>query len=210
MSIGQRLKEERKALNMNQTEFSSLAGTTKQTLFSWETGKTAPDAVELAAFAASGVDVLYVLTGERKKPALNREQDIHWITVSNEKTTSAVAAAKVVGYDRKDGRVLLLASISNDPDVELCIAGDGEATAIRNGEVYVSTAWLAGNYPKTKELCSMVENKITESASKAAIDPKAEALLNNYMHLSDKDKDALSRLADSLAQSVISAANESA
>lgn len=53
---------------MSQPSFAAIAGTTKQTLFSWESGKTAPDASQLAAFAAAGVDVLYVLTGQRDRP----------------------------------------------------------------------------------------------------------------------------------------------
>lgn len=75
MSIGERLREERDRLGHSQPKFAAIAETTKQTLFSWETGKTAPDGNQLAAFAAAGVDVLYVLTGDRigarssKKPS---------------------------------------------------------------------------------------------------------------------------------------------
>lgn len=65
MSIGDRLRGERERMGLSQPKFAELARTTKQTLFSWESGKTAPDGFQLAAFAAAGVDVLYVLTGER-------------------------------------------------------------------------------------------------------------------------------------------------
>lgn len=65
MPIGQRLREERERLGMSQPNFAAIAGTTKQTLFSWETGKTAPDGFQIAALAAQGVDILYVLTGQR-------------------------------------------------------------------------------------------------------------------------------------------------
>jgi transcriptional regulator with XRE-family HTH domain len=65
MPIGERLREERARLGMNQPQFAAIAGTTKQTLFSWESGKTAPDAGQIAALAHGGVDVLYVITGER-------------------------------------------------------------------------------------------------------------------------------------------------
>ncbi|WP_225585368.1 helix-turn-helix domain-containing protein [Acidovorax sp. ACV01] len=63
MPIGKRLREERERLGLSQPAFAALAGTTKQTLFSWETGKTAPDGFQLAALATSGADVLYILTG---------------------------------------------------------------------------------------------------------------------------------------------------
>ncbi|SFU85657.1 Helix-turn-helix domain-containing protein [Paenacidovorax caeni] len=65
MPIGERLREERERLGLSQPKFAELAGTTKQTLFSWESGRTAPDGFQMAAFSAAGVDVLYVLTGER-------------------------------------------------------------------------------------------------------------------------------------------------
>lgn len=65
MTIGDRLKEERTRLGMSQPAFAALAGTTKQTLFSWESGRTAPDGFQLAALAVQDVDVLYVLTGQR-------------------------------------------------------------------------------------------------------------------------------------------------
>lgn len=70
MSLGARLKEERERLGMSQPTFAAIAGTTKQTLFSWESGKTAPDGFQIAAFAGAGVDVLYVLTGQRSQPAI--------------------------------------------------------------------------------------------------------------------------------------------
>lgn len=73
MHLGARLREERERLGLSQPKFAELAGTTKQTLFSWETGKTAPDGFQLAALAAAGVDVLYVLTGERAKPIAELE-----------------------------------------------------------------------------------------------------------------------------------------
>ena len=65
MPIGDWLRDERKRLGLSQPAFAELAGTTKQTVFSWETGKTAPDAFQLAALAAAGADVLYILTGQR-------------------------------------------------------------------------------------------------------------------------------------------------
>jgi transcriptional regulator with XRE-family HTH domain len=67
MPIGERLRAERERLNMSQPVFAALAQTTKQTLFSWESGKTAPDGFQLAALAAAGVDASYVLTGQRSQ-----------------------------------------------------------------------------------------------------------------------------------------------
>lgn len=71
MPIGVRLREERERLGLSQPKFAAIAGTTKQTLFSWETGKTAPDGFQMARFAEAGVDVLYVLTGRRAPAGRN-------------------------------------------------------------------------------------------------------------------------------------------
>ena len=69
MTLGERLREERERMGLSQPKFAALAGTTKQTLFSWESGKTAPDGFQFAALDAAGADVRYIITGERDGPA---------------------------------------------------------------------------------------------------------------------------------------------
>ncbi|WJM56222.1 helix-turn-helix transcriptional regulator [Pseudomonas asiatica] len=69
MGIGDRLKEERERLGLNQTDFAALAGASKNTQYNYEKGERSPDANYLAAAASQGVDVLYVLTGERMTQA---------------------------------------------------------------------------------------------------------------------------------------------
>lgn len=76
--IGERLSDERKRLGYNQSDFSALAGITRKTLFGYESGERAPDALALAAWAKSGLDVLYVVTGQRQgvpAPAPAQEQE---------------------------------------------------------------------------------------------------------------------------------------
>lgn len=65
LNIGERLKEERVRLGLNQGDFAALATVSKTTQFNYEKGERSPDAAYLAAVAAAGVDVLYVLTGTR-------------------------------------------------------------------------------------------------------------------------------------------------
>lgn len=65
MAIGERLRKERERLGFNQPDFAGFAGATKQTLFSWENGHSSPKADQLAALGEHGVDVYYVLTGQR-------------------------------------------------------------------------------------------------------------------------------------------------
>lgn len=74
MDIGSRLKEERDRLGMNQTDFAALAGADRKTQFNYETGKHPPHAAYLAAVAAAGVDVLYVITGQRGGPMLRPDE----------------------------------------------------------------------------------------------------------------------------------------
>jgi len=66
MTIGERLKEERNRVGANQTVFAEQCGVTKNTQLAYEKGERSPDANYLAAAAAAGVDVQYVVTGERK------------------------------------------------------------------------------------------------------------------------------------------------
>jgi len=67
-SIGDRLREERDALGMNQSDFAAAAGTTRKSQFNYETDARRPDADYLAAIASLGTDVLYILTGKRSQP----------------------------------------------------------------------------------------------------------------------------------------------
>ncbi|TDF86312.1 helix-turn-helix domain-containing protein [Pseudomonas sp. H9] len=66
MTIGERLKEERQLIGLNQTDMAGQCGVTKNTQLAYEKGERSPDANYLAAAAEKGVDVLYVVTGERR------------------------------------------------------------------------------------------------------------------------------------------------
>jgi transcriptional regulator with XRE-family HTH domain len=65
MSFGTRLAEERRRLGLKQAEFAALVGTNvpKQSLY--ENDKRALRADYLARLAEAGVDVVYVLMGQR-------------------------------------------------------------------------------------------------------------------------------------------------
>lgn len=66
MTIGERLKEERQLIGLNQTDMAGQCGVSKNTQLAYEKGERSPDANYLSAAASQGVDVLYVITGERK------------------------------------------------------------------------------------------------------------------------------------------------
>ncbi|KHJ63616.1 helix-turn-helix domain-containing protein [Burkholderia glumae] len=65
ISIGSRLKEERMRIGLSQAEFAALGGLGKQAQLNYESDARSPDANYLAALSKVGVDVLYVVTGER-------------------------------------------------------------------------------------------------------------------------------------------------
>ena len=69
-TIGARLREERERLRKTQDDFAALAGVGKRALIHYEKGERMPDAALLAAIAAAGADVLYILTGQRSGSAM--------------------------------------------------------------------------------------------------------------------------------------------
>jgi len=69
MSCGERLREERQRLGLTQTALGEAGGVRVQAQRLYEQDKRNPDTKYLAAIAASGVDVLYVITGRREKAA---------------------------------------------------------------------------------------------------------------------------------------------
>ena len=103
MPIGKRLREERERLGLSQPAFAAVAGTTKQTLFSWETGKTAPDGFQLAALATAGADVLYILTGQRSQPVPPAQelprQEQEWLALYRNSSEEVRAALKAAGNE---------------------------------------------------------------------------------------------------------------
>lgn len=65
--IGDRLKEERERLKLNQTEFAELGGVGKQAQLNYEKGTRSPDGQYLENIAKAGCDVKYIVTGVRSE-----------------------------------------------------------------------------------------------------------------------------------------------
>lgn len=74
-SIGARLKEERERLGYSQIAFAALGGASKGSQLAWEKGAATPNAEFLHVVGSAGVDVLYVVTGQRNlsNPAPDEE-----------------------------------------------------------------------------------------------------------------------------------------
>jgi len=76
MNIGERLREERKRLAMDQATFGAIGGVKALAQHTYESGKRSPDAKYLEAVAAAGADVLYIVTGVRSLSAKDLEADL--------------------------------------------------------------------------------------------------------------------------------------
>ncbi|TRM52846.1 helix-turn-helix transcriptional regulator [Achromobacter sp. LC458] len=76
MNIGERLREERKRLAMDQATFGAIGGVKALAQHTYESGKRSPDAKYLEAVAAAGADVLYIVTGARSLSAKDLEADL--------------------------------------------------------------------------------------------------------------------------------------
>lgn len=63
--IGERLREERVRLGLSQAALGELGGVKANAQGNYEKGDRYPDAAYLAAVSEHGVDVLYVVTGQR-------------------------------------------------------------------------------------------------------------------------------------------------
>lgn len=63
-SYGDRLREERIRIGLQQLDLADSCAVSRRTLSSWENGEAAPNAPALAVMAELGVDVLYVVTGQ--------------------------------------------------------------------------------------------------------------------------------------------------
>lgn len=74
MGVGERLREERTRLGMNQTQFAAVASVGKTTQINYESDARAPDTTYLAAIAKIGADVQYIVTGVRSAATLSQDE----------------------------------------------------------------------------------------------------------------------------------------
>lgn len=72
--LGLRIKEERERLGLTQPVFAEIAGAKKRTLIDWEKGLSSPTALQLELLAKVGIDVLYVVTGNRSPAAASGQR----------------------------------------------------------------------------------------------------------------------------------------
>lgn len=66
-TTGERIKEERERLKLNQEQFGTAGGVAKNTQSRYELNARAPDADYLQRLSTYGVDILYIITGMRNE-----------------------------------------------------------------------------------------------------------------------------------------------
>lgn len=75
-SIAERLREERTRLGLTQERFGAEGGVGKLAQLNYEKGERSPDAMYLSAISKAGVDVLYVITGNRMVPPPTTDEQV--------------------------------------------------------------------------------------------------------------------------------------
>jgi len=90
VSTGERLKEERERLTLNQTNFAALLGIHRNSQANYENKDRQPDAEYLAKAASAGIDVMYVLTGMRNENVATTPTELAYL-----RNCRALAKAKM-------------------------------------------------------------------------------------------------------------------
>lgn len=75
-AFSRRLREARTELRYDQMRFAQLGGVKKNSQINYEAGRTAPPVDYLLRLAEHGVDIGYVLTGQRTDGSLSLEQQL--------------------------------------------------------------------------------------------------------------------------------------
>lgn len=70
--IGERLKAERVRLALSQISVAQHTGVSKTTQILYESGERTPDAVYLRALAELGLDIYFIISGQRHEEALGK------------------------------------------------------------------------------------------------------------------------------------------
>lgn len=65
VNLGERLRNERVRLGLDQADMAAFGGKSRSSHMRYESGEKTPSIAYLIALAAHGLDVVYVLTGER-------------------------------------------------------------------------------------------------------------------------------------------------
>lgn len=99
-SFGARLKRERNRLKLTQEAFANFGGVEPNAQTNYETGKRWPRADYLQQVSAIGVDITYLMTGERSPPvAPSAAPELNLAASGNESTKVATTLITSLGQN---------------------------------------------------------------------------------------------------------------
>ena len=142
--MGVRLKEIREALALSQTEFAQIAGNagvpgaTRQSQAKYEKGLATPSAAYLAAIAAAGADVLYILTGQRTEGTASDPAE--QVLLDSYRRCGAQARQHLI-----QTAALLAAGVAPEPRAKSAATGGGmHMSNLGDGNVQIGGAVTGG------------------------------------------------------------------
>lgn len=106
--FGDRIKSERLRLNIQQLAFADACEVSRGALLKWEKNEATPNAQALALMSRLGVDVLYVVTGQRQENTESTLDPIErkilnaWRTSPSKGRAAMVALANAITPDDQE------------------------------------------------------------------------------------------------------------
>lgn len=127
--LSSRLKEVRERMTLTQTEFGALGGVSKGSQIAYERGRAQPAVTYLQRLAESGVNVIYLLTGQKMIP-LDPRDDFYALMRVYEQLGETHRREILMHAQALYGSVVL----NNQIDDEWLAHGDAVMRALREGE----------------------------------------------------------------------------
>lgn len=181
-TIGGRIFAERGRVGMTLVDFALLCGVTKQTQIKYESNENHPDTRYLERAMHRGIDVMYVLTGERDAAAMSAEYQ------------NLIEAYEAATDDLKRAAFAVLLSPWRKGYLDKPIKEPGYFQHQILGEDDVRfeahyTATRSGNNDQTP-------------ANESALSPDEQALLDNYRSLTPDKKTTLDKISAALEKQI--------
>lgn len=174
--FGARIREERLSLRLTQEAFARQLGVHRKTQGNYESGAREPDAAYLAAASKAGVDIGYVLTGERASGT--HRALVHLVGVIFD-------ALCLTPYEKEFDRVCQLAYEEN-----LALwRGEGiKEEADRAAEAIIRKSPLFLEESVLTDLVERLEFVLESKAIKLTPAAKARSILHLYLAAKARDR----------------------
>ncbi|UVE66968.1 helix-turn-helix transcriptional regulator [Burkholderia pyrrocinia] len=169
-------------IGLSQAEFAALGGLGKQAQLNYESGTRSPDASYLAALTKVGVDVLYVISGDRSDQASMPPDEQDLLQEFRQlDSASRAAVLETIKNARQGGRgtspILLIEEVELlDGFRQLNDVGQTAVQASLNGFLLAGTMTNSGE--PAKRIPRLAENrtaKLDEAAREALQTAQADA-----------------------------------